>query len=699
MKYVKTGLLISVFLALACGPSVAVKVIGAEDSPSPSGTGSAGGNVIASGSTWDAPPQKFEPRPIPFKQRGQVMRADISAMPPLTLRLGECYGIYDNDDNVVIAGGMGGASIGSSPSASPQQLKSGVRSSSSHRPSAPKSSAPKKRRVANSNDSWAGGGASSGAKMKEASASPTAERKAPASKPLPAPSLDMAAEEAPAEAPMADMAEGEEMAYTEQSEPPVDAYNDWGAAIYLSNDDSMSLSSAQRVMYAIDNFLPLPAEHIRPHELLNYFTFDAAEVADGHDFSVYPDIMADDQQEDGYTLGLSIAGRNVDMEKRRNVALTWVIDRSGSMQSDNRMEYLKRGLRLSLKQLKRGDMIHMVLFDHNVCTPVENFVVGRDNIRDLERAIDALTPQGSTDIHSGLREAYAIADRSYQGHHSNRVVLVTDALTNTGVTDSDLISMISKYYDSRRIRLSGVGVGREFNDDLLDKLTEKGKGAYVFLGSEDEVDAVFGPGFVSLIETVALDVHFRLHLPKSLRMDVFYGEESSVYKEDVQAIHYFANTNQLFLSDVVSREGALRPQDDIMLTIEYQDPESGDDLVEEYAFNLGDVLKNDPYNTRKGKFIIAWIDMLSVMASRSLPSQYSYASGAWQDDEGYAMCLDGTEQLQQLSTDIADDPEVRRVLQLWEKYCMRYTKPVVSDTPTLQKRTPRWPGAQPEETR
>src|SRR5690606_35463892 len=148
----------------------------------------------------------------------------------------------------------------------------------------------------------------------------------------------------------------------------------------------------------------------------------------------------------------------------------------------------------------------------------------------------------------------------------NRVVMITDAQTNTGITDQRLISMVGKHHDSRRIRLSGVGVGSDFNDALLDELTERGKGDYVFLGSEAEVDAVFGGRFTSLIETVANDVHFRLHLPPSLAMNVFYGEEASTQKERVQATHYFANTSQLFLSDLRSRYGELATQDDILLT-------------------------------------------------------------------------------------------------------------------------------------
>ncbi|MBN2529162.1 MAG: VWA domain-containing protein [Deltaproteobacteria bacterium] len=692
MKYVRIIFLFAMVLALACGPKVAVKIVGAEDPGDKEGADVA---QIADGSSrFDAPAQKFEPRSVPFKQRDGAMLANISSMPPLQMRLGECYGIYDDDGSLQVASGSGSGSVGAASGAvrKPKNGKSKSKPASRR--------APKKRSGAKNSgsslDNLLGGGAPRSSSATESKMS------------APSPVMDKAAESAPAmeEAPAesVDMADAEgEMDDAElqmaKDEAPLDEYENWGASIYLSNDDSMSLSSAQRVMYAIDSFLPLPAEHIRPHELLNYFTFDTADVAAGHDFSVYPDVMADGQEEGVYTLGLAVSGRTVTKKDRRNVALTWVIDRSGSMQSEGRMEYLKRGLYKSMAELKRGDMIHMVLFDHNVCTPVENFVVGRDNMDDLKRAIDALRPMGSTDLHAGLTEGYAIADRSYQGHHSNRVVLITDALTNTGVTDERLISMISKFYDTRRIRLSGVGVGREFNDALLDKLTEKGKGAYVFLGSDAEVDAVFGPGFISLVETVALDVHFRLHLPKSLRMNVFYGEESSVHKEDVQAIHYFANTSQLFLSDVIARGGELRPQDDIMLTIEYQDPESGDEMVEEYAFNLKDVMKNEPYNTRKGKLIIAWIDMLAVMAERGAPSRYSYAQNSWMDDEAYALCEDGKAHLNQLAKGLEEDAESRRVLQLWDKYCLRYATPVEPEKPTLRKRTPKWPGARPEEER
>lgn len=506
---------------------------------------------------------------------------------------------------------------------------------------------------------------------------------------------DRKARDREAQAPAADEAVAYEAEPAAPADTAWDAYHDWGAAIYLSNDDTMSLSSAQRVIYAIDNFLPLPPDHIRPHELLNYFSFDTPRVEDGHDFAVGAEIVPDPDDPGIYTLSLAVRGRPLDRESRRNAALTLVVDRSGSMSDEGRMNYLKRGLNGMLDQLKRGDTVNLVMFDHEVCTPVENFVVGRDDIHVLGDAVARMYPRGSTDLHAGLKEGYRLADGAHQPTYTNRVVMVTDALANTGVTDHQMISMISRYYDSRRIRLSGVGVGREFNDALLDGLTEKGKGAYVFLGSEAEVDAVFGPRFVSLIETTANDVHFRLHLPPSLRMNVFYGEESSVVREDVQAIHYFANTSQLFLSDLMAYGGQLQPADDVMLSVEYEDPETGTAMAEDFVFNLGEI-DREGRNSRKGRVIMRFIDGLAWMSTRPVPAGSRGAPSSWSDEESYGACAQGRDDLQRLAAGLENDPEVRRVLGLWDKYCARYERPrnPVRRRPVAPD--DRWPGASGE---
>lgn len=460
--------------------------------------------------------------------------------------------------------------------------------------------------------------------------------------------------------------------------PP--AEEGWGAATFLSNDDSMSLSSAQRVIFAIDQHLPLPPQHVRPHELLNYFSFDTDAVPPDHDFSVHGEIAPSRRKEGLYTLGLAVAGRPVGKEGRRNAALTLVVDRSGSMKEEGRMDFLKRGLLRMVRELKDGDVVHVVTFDHRVCNPLRNFVVGRDDLSVLTQTIHAIEPAGRTNLHAGLNLGYQLADASYQATHTNRVVVITDALANTGVTDPSTLAMVSDWYDARRIRLSGVGVGRDFDDALLDRLTEKGRGAYVFLGSAAEVDAVFGDRFSSLVETVANDVHFRLHLPPSLRIEQFHGEESSTSKQEVQAVHFFADTSQLLLADLEAWQGAVRPQDDIMLEIEYQHPDTGQTLVEDHVMTLANIGAEAPGqdgssepagNVRKAEVITAFIEAIERQAWRGAPTGWQARAGAWQDPDALEDCSRTREELHGLAEG-SRDPEVTRVLSLWDGYCERF---------------------------
>jgi len=503
----------------------------------------------------------------------------------------------------------------------------------------------------------------------------------------------MAATSSPASMPEPTPAQAEAQLVQAEPEPLVwpSPEEGWGAATYLSNDDTMSLSSAQRVLFAIDEHLPLPPQHVRPHELLNYFSFATDPASAEHDFSVRAELAPSSRDPGMVTLGLAIASRPMGREGRRNASLTLVVDRSGSMRAEGRMEYLKRGLLRMVRELKDGDIVHVVTFDQRVCNPLRNFVVGRDPLSALTQTIHGIKPSGSTNMHAGLNQGYQLADATYQAGYTNRVIVVTDALANQGVTDARTMAMVSDWYDARRIRLSGIGVGREFNDALLDRLTEKGRGAYVFLGSEAEVDAVFGNHFTSLIETAANDVHFRLHLPPTLRMEQFHGEESSTVKADVQAVHFFADTSQLMLADLQPWEGAVRPQDDIMLEIEYQDPETGELRTEDHVFNLGEIGERSD-NVRKGELVMHFVEGISRQARRGAPAGWKPRPGSWLDAAALEDCGQTRAELRQMAAG-SRDPEVGRVLSLWDGYCARFEGSARGRPSRKNNKDQSWPSA------
>ncbi|MEZ4238484.1 MAG: hypothetical protein R3F59_20495 [Myxococcota bacterium] len=185
-----------------------------------------------------------------------------------------------------------------------------------------------------------------------------------------------------------------------------------------------------------------------------------------------------------------------------------------------------------------------------------------------------------------------------------------------------LVAQVGAMMDQHDIHLSGIGVGHSFDDQgVLDELTEQGRGAYVYLGSEAVVDRIFGPGFDSLVRTVATDVQFDLDLPPSLGMAKFYGEESSKEARDVKPVQFHAGTSQVFLQDLAIRDGQLVESDPITLTVRFRDAATQEPVVEELRTTVGALLDADPHNVRKARALMAFSDWaLADSPPRSAPA-------------------------------------------------------------------------------
>ena len=545
---------------------------------------------------------------------------------------------------------------------------------------------PQSRKMQKSSGSARGSGASRQAKTRP-SVRPSPAKPASTSAPKPAPPAQAPAMAAGDPAPGGGMGDvgavasapeptigaaqghdGVEVAEMEEWVPSKGPKLDWGAEVYLSNDDSMSLASAQRVLYSLDKDTRISASEVRPHELLNYFTFQTEGVPKGEMFSVAA--SAERSDDDTLTLAMAVQGAT---PPRQPLDLTLVIDRSGSMAADGRMEYLKRGLTLLTDSLQRGDRLDVVLFDHGVCTPLEDWVAGRDDPSQVRDVVEGLAPRGSTNLDAGLRAGYELtAGRSSDGRNQ-RVMLITDALLNTGNVDEDLVSEVAKAYEERGVRLTGVGVGRGFNDEMLDKLTEKGKGAYVYLGSEAVVDRLFGSGFDSLTRTIAHDVRFKIDLPPSLAMERFYGEEASTNIEDVQPIHYYAGTSQVFLQDLALRDSRVVPKDPVTLVVDYRDATTGEQHQATFEWTVGDLLEADPANLAKAQALMAFSD---VVVERSM---------------GGKPCGSSFDTFVHTSQRSVDDPEIAYVAGLLGRHCgapttgrVAYKVKVDSDQPIAE---------------
>ncbi|GGQ49460.1 hypothetical protein GCM10010267_09940 [Streptomyces griseorubens] len=265
--------------------------------------------------------------------------------------------------------------------------------------------------------------------------------------------------------------------------------------------DTASYGYARRTLD--EGRLPDPST-VRPEEFVNSFRQDYPRP-DGDGFTVTVDGARTDE-EDWSLVRVGLATRTADADDERPpAALTFVIDVSGSMGEPGRLDLARESLGTMTDELRDDDSVALVTFSGEAETvlPMTRLDGNRGEIHD---AIDSLEPTDSTNLGAGVETGYATAVEGLREGATNRVVLVSDALANTGETEADAI--LERIAESRRehgITLFGVGVGSDYGDALMEQLADRGDGHTVYVSDEEDAREVFCEQLPRNIELTARD--------------------------------------------------------------------------------------------------------------------------------------------------------------------------------------------------
>ncbi|MFJ4831679.1 von Willebrand factor type A domain-containing protein [Streptomyces sp. NPDC088747] len=265
--------------------------------------------------------------------------------------------------------------------------------------------------------------------------------------------------------------------------------------------DTASYGYARRTL--ADGRLPDPAT-VRPEEFVNSFRQDY-ERPDGNGFSVTVDgARTEDEDWSLVRVGLATRADEGDGE-RPPTALTFVIDVSGSMDEPGRLDLARDSLDVMTDRLRDDDSVALVTFSDEAETVLPMTRLG-DHRGRVHDAIDSLEPEASTNLGAGVETGYATATEGLREGATNRVVLVSDALANTGDTDADTI--LERIADNRRehgITLFGLGVGSDYGDALMERLADKGDGHTTYVSDTEDAREVFCEELPRNIDLTARD--------------------------------------------------------------------------------------------------------------------------------------------------------------------------------------------------
>ncbi len=289
-------------------------------------------------------------------------------------------------------------------------------------------------------------------------------------------------------------------------------FQDYGVNPYVPTDadhlstfaldvDTASYTVVRR--YLNDGNMP-PADAVRVEEFVNYFDQDYANPPDVA-FGLYADGAPSPFTRDGtHILRIGIQGYDVPDNERKPASLTFVIDVSGSMAQENRLELVKRSLELLVERLRPSDSVAIVVYGSEARV-VLNPTSGED-MGAILNAIYSLQTEGATNAEAGLRLGYEIANRAYRPYGINRVILCSDGVANVGVTNPDSLSQSIRGYADAGITLTTMGFGLgDYNDKLMEGLADDGDGNYAYIDDLGEARRLFIDNLTSTLQVIALN--------------------------------------------------------------------------------------------------------------------------------------------------------------------------------------------------
>ena len=322
-------------------------------------------------------------------------------------------------------------------------------------------------------------------------------------------------------------------------------------------------SAAYSYMRACVKLGDLPnKDSVRIEEYLNYFTFDYEDPTDGATVSLNSEITSCPWNNEHYLVRLGIKGKSVAEENIPLNNYVFLIDVSGSMDGADRLGLLKKGLIKMLDSMNPKDRVSIVTYSGKEKLALESTLVEEKTV--IKNAINKLVASGSTNGANAIKMAYNEALAHYIEGGNNRIIMGTDGDFNVGITkDEDLLELVQSYATQEKsvyLTVCGFGLGN-WNDSMMEKVSNKGNGTYVYVDSEEELNKVFveeTSRFIYVANDCKAQITFNKDLVSEYRL---IGYENRVLnKEDfendeVDAAEIGAGQTVTALYEIIPAEG------------------------------------------------------------------------------------------------------------------------------------------------
>ncbi len=244
-----------------------------------------------------------------------------------------------------------------------------------------------------------------------------------------------------------------------------------------------------------------------------------------------------------------IAGEHTDKQARIPVNLAIVLDRSESMKG-RKLDDAKLAALQAIASLGPHDRVALITYADTVETLISSRPVPLDS--DATRLIKDVQPRGGTALFGGVSLAAAELRKHINRLRMHRVVLISDGIANQGPSSARDLERLGRALMKEDISVSTIGIGDNFNEDLMTRLSLASDGNAYFLPQSKDLSRVLQREITEMTQVAATDVDVQVRCLKGVRPLRIIGLDGSIKDGDceVRFNQLYHNTERYVLVEV-----------------------------------------------------------------------------------------------------------------------------------------------------
>lgn len=274
-------------------------------------------------------------------------------------------------------------------------------------------------------------------------------------------------------------------------------------------------------------------DKIRPEEFINAFDYGdpPATIKEKISCRIEQCIHPFLQQRNLLKISMKTAATGRSISKP--LSLTVLLDKSGSMERQDREFSLLKSMEALSSHLNKIDVVTLIGFARQPRL-IGDRIPGNQS-SELLKLVKQTPSEGGTNLEEALNLAHKLAKRQYVKDGINRIVLITDGAANLGDADAESLRNSVIAMRQEGIAFDACGVGADgINDKILESLTRKGDGRYYFLNKPEDADDNFVRQLAGSLRPAAKNVKVQVKFnPKRVISYKLTGfEKHRLEKED-----------------------------------------------------------------------------------------------------------------------------------------------------------------------